>query len=363
MRHDDAFRFGAGRLDRRFGLAGYGPYGLHGFGARGSRDFAEMQEVVAAASSTLRGFARPEGRKVLILLSGSWPVTFDAGASESQVQYDGAGSRRLFAPLIDTANRLGYTLYPVDVAGIETRFADASYGSLQEASYAREIQSNREWAQEGNLVTLAGETGGRALLDGASTAVLEKVAEDTRSYYSIGFTPTWRADDSRHRVEIEVPGLRKAKIRARKSFSDLSARTEASMRLESAQLFGLPPAGAGRLTVRPGVAEKSGFRKVVVPLEISIPLETLSFLPTGEGVAAQVELRVAVTDDRGDRADIPVVPVLFRRSTRPVAGDAETYAIRLKMRERPHRVLVSVLDPISGDELSAGLEIDPRPGS
>lgn len=360
-RFDDDYRsaaFGGGRYGRR-GL--YGPYGPYADGFRGNRGYGDLDELVAAASSTLRAFAQPEGRKVLIMLSGSWPVAMEGSSSESMVRYDGTG-RRLLAPLVDTANRLGYTLYPVDVAGVETRFADASYGTLTEANYAQEIQRDREWAQEGNLVTLAGETGGKALLDGASTAALARVVDDTRTYYSIGFTPDWRADDTRHRVRLEVPGLRKAKIRARRSFSDLSARTEASMRLESAQLFDLPAGGAGRLSVSAGTAQKAGLRKVIVPVEVEIPLDGLSFLPTGKGLAAQAELRVAVIDDRGDRAEIPVVPLLFKRSEKPDVGELESYGIRLKMRQRPHRVLVSVLDPMSGEEMSARLEIDPRLG-
>ena len=348
-------RFGRLGLDRAGGL--YGPYSS---AFRGSRGYAEISEVVAAASSTLRAFAQPEGRKVLIMLSGSWPVALDGVPSESSVRYGGAPGRRLFSPLVDTANRLGYTLYPVDVAGVETRFADASYGSLREANFVQELSREREWAQEGNLVTLARETGGRALLDGASSAVLEKVSDDTRSYYSIGFTPTWRADDTRHRVELDVPGLKRAKVRARRSFSDLSAQTQSSMRLESAQLFNLPMPGAGKLAVSPGIAESKGWRKVVMPLEVEIPLDGLSFLPTGEGYAAQVELRVAVTDDRGDRADIPVIPLLFKRSSKPSGGETETYVAHLKMRDRPHRVLVSVLDPVSGEELSARLDVLPR---
>ena len=355
QRLEDDLEFGP-----RSRFAGYGgAYGRYGQGSRGSQSYYETQEVVTAAASTLRAFARPEGRKVLILLSGSWPAIGVGDTFDPYVNYAGASSRRLFSPLIDTANLLGYTIYPVDVAGSETRFADASYGSLSEASYAEQISRDREWSQEGNLVNIALQTGGQALLDGASSTVLQRVEEDTRSYYWIGFTPDWRANDARHRVEVEVPGLRKAKVRLRDSFSDLSARTETTLRLESAQLFDLPPTATGSLTVRPGQPVDAGWRKVVMPLLVEIPLDRVSHLPTADGWATRVELRVAVTDDRGDRADIPVIPLLLERKERPEPGDTEIYVARLKMRERPHRLLVSLFDPASGKEFTTRLEVNP----
>ncbi len=355
QRFEDDLDFGS---RSRFGRLG-NPYGGYGLASRGSRSYYETQEVIAAAASTLRAFAQPEGRKVLIMLSGSWPAVGTSDTFEPYVSYADAPGRRMFSPLIDTANLLGYTIYTVDVAGNETRFADASYGSISEARYAERVSRDREWYQEGNLVDIAHQTGGRALLDGASSAVLEKVEEDTRSYYWIGFTPNWRANDARHRVEVEVPGLRRAKVRMRTSFSDLSSRTETTLRLESAQLFDLPPTAAGTLKVRPGEPTDAGWRKVVLPLMVEIPLDRVTHLPTPEGWATRVELRVAVTDDRGDRADIPVIPLLLKRADEPKPGDTEVYIARLKMRERPHRLFVSLFDPASGQELTTRLEVDP----
>lgn len=354
QRVDDDFRL-------RSGFGRLGPYGGYSgfYGARGSRSFSEAQEVITAASSTLRAFAQPEGRKVLIMLSGSWPVVTAGGQTSSYVRYDRSSSLRFFAPLVDTANLLGYTVYPVDVAGVETNFADASFGSIRQASFAQAVNRDREWLQEGNLVELADQTGGQALLDGASGVVLKRIQEDTRSYYSIGFTPNWRANDRRHRIDVDVPGLKRVRVRFRDSFTDLSARTQASLRLESAQLFDLPVPSAGRLAVGVGEARNAGWRKVILPLEIKIPLGWVTHFPTADGYAGRVELRVAVTDDRGDRADIPVVPLVLETEAKPAEGDEEIYVMQLKMRQRPHRVLVSLLDPATGEELTERLEVDP----
>lgn len=350
---EDLWLANAGPLERRLGLFGY-----TGSVRRGSQSFSDLEAVVDAASASLRAFARPDGRKVLILVSGNWPPSFETWGSPSD-SYAAYGPSRpdsyLFSPLIDTANRLGYTLYPVDSPGIQHNFADASYGGFYTAERIRRDAENREWYQEGALVALARETGGRALLDGAASNVLEKVAEDTRSYYSIGFTPDWQANDRRHQVKLEVRG--KNKVRVRRSFSDLSRETETTLRLESAQLFDLPVPGAERIRVATGEPENGGWKKVIVPLLVEIPLDQVTHLPSASGYATRLELRVAVIDDRGDRADIPVIPIVLERETEPGEGETRVFATKLKMRERDHRLVVSLYDPASGTELSERLDV------
>ncbi|MEM8933580.1 MAG: VWA domain-containing protein, partial [Acidobacteriota bacterium] len=150
---DDDFYFYS---DRR----NYGRYGRNGylFTRAGERAFAEIGEVVDAAASTLRAFARADGRKVMLMLSGSWPPALPSvGLAQGTVEYAGNGraSARLFAPLIDSANRLGYSLYPIDVAGVETRVADASVSSFREANFVQRRTRDREWARESTFLDLA----------------------------------------------------------------------------------------------------------------------------------------------------------------------------------------------------------------
>ena len=329
---------------------GYGPV-YPGLAPRGSQLYDHAGRVVDAATSVLRGFARPPGRKVMLLLSGGWPTAGERGFRPAVLYGNGQIHRGLLRPLTDTANRLGYTLYPIDVQGLQNHFAGAEYGSLGAASLASAIGRDREWAEETGLMYLAEETGGRALLDGASMKALQRVVEDTRSYYWLGFTPTWREDDRRHKVEVEVrrKGL---KVRSRESFSDLSRQTEVTMLVESSQLFDLPlPDESRELGVTFGEPAKGGFRKVIVPLRLEIPLTEVTLLPTAEGFFARLELRVAVTDDRGNRADIPVIPVELRIDPRS-EEDFAVYEVALKLRRRPHRMLVSLHQPVSGNLIS-----------
>jgi VWFA-related protein len=145
--------------------------------------------VADAAAAALRSVSPAPGRKAMLVLSGGWP----AGPS---------------LQLVRDANRLGYTLYPVDVPALE-----------------------KERTPEETLLALAEATGGRAALASNRLAALERAEEDTRSYYLLGISPVWQADDRDHRIELEVrrPGL---DVRARHGFPDLSPATLAGMETE-----------------------------------------------------------------------------------------------------------------------------------
>lgn len=352
---DSAFAFDDPFFNDPFSFPTFGAFSGRYGTPRGSRSALQVDRVVNAATSVLRGFAKPPGRKVMLLYSGGWPIA-DWASLSTRFGYGGSGpDRRLYSPLIDTANRLGYTLYPVDMKGLDSRVSSAEFATLAEANFAVDLARERDWIEEGALYHLAEETGGRAFVDGAGLSALEKVAEDTRSYYWLGFTPTWQENDERHDVKVVV-SQKGLKVRSRRSFSDLSRQTEVTMLVESSQLFDLPmPGEKADLVVTLGEPTKGGYRKVILPVRLEIPLDDVTLLPTRDGYAGKLELRIAATDDRGDRADIPVIPIAVRgEELEP--GDSFVYEVGLKLRRRPHRLLLSLHDPASGTILSKRLD-------
>src|SRR6185503_8676888 len=154
---------------------------------------AQLGKTAAAMAGALRGFEAPPGRKLLVLLTGGWSLQIGP---------------RLFGPLIESANRLGYTIYPLDVA--------AAGGSRPDL-----------------LAPLAKATGGK-VPEALGTALVE-VANDSGSYYWLGFDAPFRGDDKVHRIEVT---MRRADlvVRSRSSYSDLSAHTEVAMKAEGVVL-------------------------------------------------------------------------------------------------------------------------------
>ena len=82
----------------------------------------QTEAAVAAATSSLRIVRPPEGRKVMILLSGGWPLDPSYLLPASEYRYaerrNLLGGHDLLRPLTDTANLLGYTIYPFDLPGL-----------------------------------------------------------------------------------------------------------------------------------------------------------------------------------------------------------------------------------------------------
>jgi VWFA-related protein len=163
--------------------------------ARGEAALWADDAMGAAVLAAMRAFASAPGRKVMLLLSGGWP-----GGPVPRVA--------------EAANLLGYSLYPVDVAGLQTSPTAQPYdGGFITSPWERRVHYGFE--------VLARETGGKASLNGLRETALGRALEDTKSYYWLGFSPTWNADGKKHDIRLEVrrSGLR---VRARRSYSDLS---------------------------------------------------------------------------------------------------------------------------------------------
>jgi VWFA-related protein len=82
--------------------------GVNGYGLNQIWDMEQhasgVGRAATAAADALRGMPLPSGRRVMMVLAGGWP-------------WD--GDPRALRPLTSAANLLGYTLYPVHVAGYD----------------------------------------------------------------------------------------------------------------------------------------------------------------------------------------------------------------------------------------------------
>ena len=321
----------------------------------------QVQGIVAAASSALRGFANPPGRKVLVLLAGGWPYDpvqyalndYNRTVLESQLKR----GDELLAPLTDTANQLGYTIYAVDIPGLtEDTTTSAEYAAGSNFN-DRSTQFQRESNVQYSLQYVAEETGGKALLNAAREEVLARVTEDTHSYYWIGFTPSWQGDDGKHKVALTTR-VEDLKIRNRAGFVDFSQKRATTMAVESILLFGEGP-NALPLPVEIGTAKKVSGTRMNVPVTIRVPLDRLTTLATDKGMSAEVELRIAALDERGGRSDIPVIPIRFDMPGKAPAGAFATYTTIIQLRRARNELVLAISDPAGGAIYSARAQVQP----
>lgn len=321
----------------------------------------QLNRSIAAATATLRSFAKPPGRKVLLLLSGGWPfVPADyllSDASRILFEKGGPFGSNLYRRLVETANVLGYTIYPVDLPGLDREILDVTRAETSgiPPNTVGSSGFDREGEVHGTLRYLAGETGGRALINAQRIGALQRVAEDVDSYYWLGFSPERARDDVSHDVEVRLanPAF---EARTRGSYLDSSRQREVSMAVESTLLFG-NAAAAGTLGVEVMPAVAAGRKRMEVPIKVSIPLEDVTILPAGTGFATQLELRIAVQDDSGQQAPIPVVPWTLEFAEMPPGNAVGTYTTTLLLRRSRHEAVVAVHDPVSGKIFSTGFEV------
>jgi len=324
----------------------------------------QLETAIDAVSAVLRAFARPPGRKVLLLLSGGWP--WDLEQYVSGQYFSGVRDRRLrdgqeiFAPLVDTANQVGYTIFPIDVPGMEgSELGDVTQGRLARTSAsAGDSAFARESTRHFALERVAYATGGSALLNAERLDALTEAERATRTYYWIGFTPEWRGDDRRHRVEVSTvaEGLR---ARARSSYVDFSRDTELAGEVESILLFGSAN-GTRPLRVDVGEPRRVSRRVMHVPLAIGLPFDELTSLPGPEGGrAAQLQVRFAAIDEDGGRSEVPVYEVRFDVPETPGPGALARYRTTLELRRKHNRLVVAVYDPLQDATWSATVDIQP----
>ena len=187
---------------------------------------------------------------------------------------------------------------------------------------------------------------------------LGEAAEDNRTYYWLGFEAPRDKDDELHDIKVRLPGRRGLRVRTRKHFLDVSRSTEVTMLVEGALVFDDSP-GEDVLEARFGTPRKAGFRKISVPVEVSIPLDDVQLLPMDGRWMSELEFRVTLIDEYGDRSETPIDKIPIHGSRAPLPGDTFVYETELVMRKREHRYVAAVYDPVSGAILSARGTIGP----
>jgi VWFA-related protein len=378
-------------------------WGLHRLAMRRSEIeqtlglYSEIETATAAAAAAMRGMASPSGRKVFLLLSGGWPM--GSGAEilgdpfREAAQGSGASAHRderfegvledplraipnsyyvprpqeIFEPITDTANLLGYTIYPVDVPGIdpESNPADASRPSpmaiqpparlepgselptfaLQDFNAHPPLQlvsSGWERGVHDTLNYLAAETGGKASLNSTRLKALQRVQEDTSSYYWLGFTPQRRADGKRHDIKVEVrrPGV---EVRSREGFLDMSRGTETALKTESLLLFG-GAAETERLRLQVGEPRRAGLWHAEVPVTVEVPAELLTALPLDGGYEVRALFSAAAQDKWSGRSEIQMTKLRLSLDEAPAPGSFVRYQTTLKLRRAQQHLVFAVSD-------------------
>jgi len=264
---------------------------------------------------------------------------------------DGA---ELYGPIATTANLLGYTVYTVDMPGLQaTGGVDASRAT----SFGADAIGFSEYVMEGELHNslqyIASETGGLAFINGQRITSLTEVGADVDSFYWISFSPQWAGDDELHDIRVEVanPELR---VRNRAGYVDISPQTQVGMAVQSALLYG-PFGDQKDFDIKVTEAEKAGRKKVDVTIKITVPFSNLTVIETEDGYVVQTLMFVAALDPSGGRSDVPMTPLAVVSKQRPGPTDVVNYQTTLQLARKTSRLTIALYDVIGDRTLVSSI--------
>lgn len=302
------------------------------------------------------------GRKAVLYVSDGLPLR--PGEDMYHAIYDRFGDSsilmdanrfdltRRFSRLTQQANAHRVTFYTMDAAGLRTySYMDVTNrnpggGSTIDRIHFSNIQSS--------LMMLARETGGQVLMNTNDFGpMLEKVADDFDSFYSLGFMPASGESGRYHDIRVElVDKPRGAEIRHRDGYRDKPLETRMAEGTLAAVHYGIQDNELG-VTIEPGNAQRNDSGTYNVPFAIRFPLGNLELLPTGEMYRGRVRLFMVAKDSEGGMApmsdleipiDIPADEIDRAR------GQLYQYVITLEMRGGAQILALGVRDDIGATQ-------------
>jgi VWFA-related protein len=324
----------------------------------------DAQASAKAATAAMRAVPPAEGRKVLFLLSGGWAsLTPRVLSYGSRFPFDGilgmATAHVLsdrpadpFEVVTGTANLLGYTIYPLNAPSHDPSWSDVeAEGPVPHGL----ISTEHEMEVRDASTFLTRETGGKTVFNSLRRSAFQRVAEDVRSYYGLGFSPEWRADGRHHdiRVEVRRPGLR---VRSRRGFADLTREAQAALAGENLLLFGGRDA---KIEVQAGTPKRAGFGRVELPVTLIIPTDALTPSAVAGGYELRGRLAISGVDRLGDNGQVTDIPLRVTLPALPHPGGFTRYQTTVQTSRIQQTLTFAVRDETGGGRAQGQLDYRP----
>jgi len=275
-----------------------------------------------------------------------------SGAMTRVTQFD--ASRR-FEELAAHANANRVSFYTIDAAGLRVSSAtDVSNFGRGQAGSLNYLDSVRTQNLQAPLQMLAEETGGRAIINSNRVGPqLERVAQDFRHYYSLGYSPGHSGDGRYYKIEVklkEQAARKKYTVRHRTGYRDKTSVSEMNEGVLAALNF---PYYSNPLDLQlsfdRGRPRDDGL--FLVPVKVRVPLGRLTLVPRGEVFETQAKLYLAALDERGGVSDVQSIGLPIQVPQEEIGQVAEksfVYTVTLLMRKGSQKVAVGVRDEIAG---------------
>ena len=310
----------------------------------------EVEKMLKDMNTELATLTALNGKKAFLFVTGGFDmqpgsamVQYAVG-SFSLSQYDTKSVAPEVQAAIRRANASDVTFYTVDARGLTTEGVSAG-GDDPLLSRPGVAFFARQDSQAG-LIELAQQTGGLALLNTNDVARgMSRIYQDTSTYYSIGVTISKLPGTGYHDVKVDVsrPGLT---VRTRRGFAPLTpnerARDVAQAALRSNVEYKAIPV---TMMLAPARKAKKYYE---LPIQLSLPASSLTFLTEGDSGRAVADLYVAVVDENGNMSEVGHEEATFKLPKDAPPDAKLAYTVPLEIRKGNARVVVNIRDRESG---------------
>lgn len=322
----------------------------------------DLRQSVASINGLVTTLAGVEGKKVLVLTSEGFPIqpgremfqyideiarSKNWSFSSSLLEGMSFNSTTLVESVARTANANGVTVYTIHAGGLQG-------GNEMSAENARMTPANVSQAALTNTTEsmrlIADMTGGTSTTQTNNFAsAFQRIKSDLESYYSLGYRAgTERVDRQRY---LQVKTTNKQYIaRSRQTFVEKSTFAEMSDRV-IANLLYRTKTNDMKILMKMGTPRPADDGLFNVPVEIHIPMESLTLLAQGETEnVGGFDVYVAVANKDNDLSDVSRKSHqlrVTRDEMKSIAGKYYTYTLELLMERGLNRVSVGLVDQVS----------------
>jgi VWFA-related protein len=256
--------------------------------------FNTDQKLAAIENASRMLAALPE-KKALIYFSGGVNKT----GVDNQAQLEAS---------INAAVKANVAIYPIDARGLmadppgggASKAASRGTGAYNGSQYNSQ-RSQINDSQE-TLATLAADTGGKAFFDSNDLALgIEKVQQEMRSYYILGYYTTNAAEDGRYRkITVRLTNGMVAKLEHRPGYYASKIWTKMGGADKEQQLKEALSAG-DPITDLPLAMQVDYFRvgptSYFVPVSVKVPASVVAMAAKGGGNLTQLDFVGQIQDE------------------------------------------------------------------
>jgi VWFA-related protein len=329
-----------------------------GYAQSVEHDLRQTVESLTGMMSTLAGV---EGKKVLVLTTEGFQmqpgremftmideVGRQKGWTASSTMMEGMSfdANSLIQDIARTANANGITLYAIHAGGLGQVNEGMSAENSQPIPYS--VMQAASSNSTDSLQLISELTGGLASVNTNNYAqAFKNIQRDLDSYYSIGYRAGTERVDRQRSIDVRINNKNYI-VRNRETFVEKSTFAEMNDRV-IANLLYKTKANDLKILVKMGQPkpQEDLFR---VPIEIQIPMESLTLLPQGERYMGGFSVYIAVANKDGDMSDVArrQHQVSVPSADYPkIKGKYYTFAVDMLMEPGPNRVSVGVVDDVS----------------